>query len=181
MTHLVMSARAEERQREVDARQFALNRRHREREFHMTGPGNQCLLCAPDQAATYFGRRTVWQNDLWRLSLVEAGAPVVGFGHLEPIRHVPYLTDLDGSEAATLGSTLARVTSTLKSVTGAELVYVYVFGDRVAHLHFNLAPHRDGDVLTGGPGLVRPGAPEVPAAESTALNRKVELALTDFK
>ena len=48
---------------------------------------------------------------------------------------MPSLTDLDGQEAATLGSTLARVTRTLKSVTGADLVYVYVFGERVAHLH----------------------------------------------
>ena len=140
-----------------------------------------CLLCSPERAAAFFGRRTVWQNELWRLSLVEQGAPVVGFGHLEPIRHVPYLTELDGKEAVTLGSTLARVTSTLKSVTGADLVYVYVFGERTAHLHFNLAPHRDGDALVGGPGLIRAGASEIPTPKLRAANRAVEMALTDFK
>lgn len=93
---------------------------------------------------------------------------------------MPYLTDLDGQEAATLGSTLARVTSTLKSVTGADLVYVYVFGERVAHLHFNLAPYRDGDALAGGPGLIRPGSIEVPGPELTATNRAVETALANF-
>lgn len=147
----------------------------------MVGAGGPCLLCAPEQAAAVFGRRTVWQNGLWRLSLIERGSPVVGFGHLEPVRHVPYLTDLDGDEAVTLGYTLATVTRTLKVVTGAELVHVHVFGERVAHLHFNLAPHREGDALTGGPGLLRPDAPEVPTAELTRASRQVELALADHE
>ena len=147
----------------------------------MANASDPCLLCSPERAAAVFGRRTVWQNDVWRLSLVERGSPVVGFGHLEPIRHVPYVTELDGKEAASLGPTLARVTSTLKSVTGAELVYVYVFGERVAHLHFNLAPHRDGDALAGGPGLIRPGAPEVETAELALASQRVELALAAFE
>jgi diadenosine tetraphosphate (Ap4A) HIT family hydrolase len=136
-----------------------------------------CLLCDPLRAASVFGRRTVWQSRLWRLSLIEAGSPVPGFGHLETVRHVPHLTDLDVEEAETLGFALARVTSVLKEVTGADLVYVYVFGERVAHLHFNLAPHRDGDALVSGPGLTRPGAPEVPTTELIDMSRQVETAL----
>jgi diadenosine tetraphosphate (Ap4A) HIT family hydrolase len=136
-----------------------------------------CLLCDPQRAAVEFGRRTVWESHLWRLSLVETGAPVAGFGHLETVRHVPHVTDLAGDEAATLGSTLARVTTVLKDVTHADLVHVYVFGERVAHLHFNLAPHRDGDALVGGPGLIRRGAPPVSTSELTETSRKVELAL----
>jgi diadenosine tetraphosphate (Ap4A) HIT family hydrolase len=65
---------------------------------------------------------------------------------------------VDGPEAATLGAVLARVTQALRVAAGAEKTYVYVFGDRVPHLHFNLAPHRDGDALRGGPGLLEPGA-----------------------
>jgi diadenosine tetraphosphate (Ap4A) HIT family hydrolase len=138
-------------------------------------------LCSPAEAAVVFGRRTVWQDDLWRLSMIVEGSPVIGFAHLEPVRHVPHLTDLAGQEAVTLGPTLARVTSTLKAVTGAELVYVYVFGERVSHLHFNLAPHRDGDALAGGPGLIRAGAIEVPSAELSATARSVEAALAAFR
>jgi diadenosine tetraphosphate (Ap4A) HIT family hydrolase len=52
-----------------------------------------------------------------------------------------------------------------------------VFGDRVAHLHFNLAPHRDGDAVVGGPGLTRPDAPDVSTSELIEISRRVELEL----
>ena len=51
-------------------------------------------------------------------------APVVGFSYLEPKRHIPHITDLNGLEAASLGSVLARVTRILLEETGAELIYV---------------------------------------------------------
>lgn len=143
----------------------------------MSGDRDGCLLCSPVDAAEVFHRRTVWQDPLWRLSLVEAGSPVPGFGHLEPIRHIPFLTELDGPEAATLGPVLARITRALKQVTDADLVYVYVFGERVAHLHFNLAPHRAGDALIGGPGLLRPDADLIAPAVLKQTNRAVEAAL----
>lgn len=129
---------------------------------------DDCLLCRVDEADAVFDRRRVWQDDLWRLSVVLRGA-VVGFAHLEPRRHIPFVTDLDGPEAASLGAVLARVTTALREATGADKVYVYVFGDRVPHLHFNLAPHHDGDALVGGPGLLRPdAAPADPAAHRAA-------------
>jgi hypothetical protein len=36
----------------------------------------------------------------------------------------------------------------LRSVTEAEVVYIYVFGDGVPHFHVHLAPHRAGDALS---------------------------------
>ena len=33
---------------------------------------------------------------------------------------------------------------------GADLVYAYVFGERVSPFHVTLAPHRDGDALSVG-------------------------------
>lgn len=122
-----------------------------------------CLLCRVSDADAYFTRRRVWEDEHWRLSVVLHG-PVPGFAHLEPHRHIPFITDLDGPEAATLGPVLARVTAALGSATAADKVYVYVFGDHVPHLHVNLAPHRPGDALVGGPGLLRPDAEEVPPA-----------------
>jgi diadenosine tetraphosphate (Ap4A) HIT family hydrolase len=103
------------------------------------------------------GRVEVWQDSLWRVT-VSLVAPVLGFGYLEPKRHIPYITDISGEVAEMLGTTLARVTSALRNATDADLVYVNVFGERHAHLHFNLAPHRVGDGLTGGPGMIRPNA-----------------------
>lgn len=143
----------------------------------MTTP---CLLCDWPAADAHFQRVEVWRNDLWRVttSLV---APVAGFSYLEPRRHIPHVTDLDGEEAATLGPTLARVTRTLRDLTGAEVVYVNVFGERVAHLHFNLAPHREGDALRGGPAMMVEGAPPVPRheLESTAVRIREVLARLD--
>lgn len=139
-----------------------------------------CLLCSPAEAEAMFHRRTVWQDRLWRLSLIEEGSPVAGFGHLEPIRHIPFVTDLDGEEAAALGAVLARVTGVLKQVTGADLVYVYVFGERVPHLHFNLAPHRPGDALVGGPGLLRQDSEPLPTDLLGATNQAVEAVLSNW-
>ena len=91
-------------------------------------------------------RIQVWEDRLWRVTTSVAGE-VLGFSFLEPKRHIPGVTELDGEEARTFGETLARVTRVLKEVAGAELVYVYVFGGGIPHLHVHLAPHRTGDAL----------------------------------
>lgn len=131
----------------------------------------ECMLCRPEIADELFPRMRLWEDEHWRLSAVLQG-PVLGFAHLETRRHVPFVTDLDGPEAATLGSVLARTTRVLQEVAGAEKTYVYVFGDRTPHLHFNLAPHRDGDGLRGGAGLLDPEAQDWDAA----LHRRVAAA-----
>jgi diadenosine tetraphosphate (Ap4A) HIT family hydrolase len=120
-----------------------------------------CLLCQWNDADRELNRIEVWQDALWRVT-VSLAAPVPGFAYLEPKRHIPYITDLDGDESATLGATLARVTSILQDETEADLVYVTVFGDRNAHLHFNIAPHVEGDALAGGRGMLKRDADPLP-------------------
>ena len=93
-----------------------------------------------------FDRILVWDDALWRLT-VSLAAEVPGFAYLEPKRHVPHITDLSGDEAATFGATLAQCSRALREATGAEVVYVYIFGDGIPHLHVHLAPHRRGDGL----------------------------------
>jgi diadenosine tetraphosphate (Ap4A) HIT family hydrolase len=105
-----------------------------------------CLLCDGERAAEELSRVVVWEDELWRLSMSRRGY-TTGFGYLEPKRHVPHITDLDGEEAATFGTVIARVTSALREAAGSELVYVYIFGGGIPHLHVHLAPHRDGDAL----------------------------------
>jgi diadenosine tetraphosphate (Ap4A) HIT family hydrolase len=109
--------------------------------------GAECLLCDGERAASELNREVVWEDDLWRLSMSRRGF-TTGFGYLEPKRHVPHITDLEGEEAATFGPVLARVASALKAAAGAELVYVYVFGGGIPHLHVHLGPHREGDALS---------------------------------
>jgi diadenosine tetraphosphate (Ap4A) HIT family hydrolase len=72
-----------------------------------------CLLCRVGEADEFFQRRRVWEDGLWRLSVVLQGA-IAGFAHLEPKRHIPFVTDLDGREAATLGTVLAHTTRCMR-------------------------------------------------------------------
>ncbi|HCT80585.1 MAG TPA: hypothetical protein DGG94_10730 [Micromonosporaceae bacterium] len=137
----------------------------------------ECLLCTVEEADAFFDRVRVWQDELWRLSVVRRGA-VAGFAHLEPHRHIPFITDLDGPEAVLLGPMLARVTSAMRDATGAEKIYVYVFGDRVPHLHFNLVPHWPGDALVGGAGLLRADAPDVDRAAHERAAAGLRIALS---
>lgn len=105
-----------------------------------------CVICAGSAGDSEWDRVQVWEDALWRLT-VSLSAEVPGFAYLEPKRHVPYVTDLDGAEAASFGPVLARCTRILREATGAEVVYVYIFGDGIPHLHVHLAPHRKGDAL----------------------------------
>jgi len=105
-----------------------------------------CVLCRGAEADPGLFRTEVWSDDLWRLTTATE-SEVAGFSYLEPRRHVPYVTDLDGPEAATLGPVLARTSAATKRAAGADVVYVYVFGEGVPHLHLHLAPHTEGDAL----------------------------------
>jgi diadenosine tetraphosphate (Ap4A) HIT family hydrolase len=145
----------------------------------MASADQPCMLCAPELADREFDRVRLWQDDLWRLSAVLRG-PIPGFAHLEPRRHIPYITDLDGPEAITFGPVLAGVTRALRDAAEAQLTYAYVFGDRVAHLHVNLAPHRAGDALRGGPGLLAPDAVDAAPEAHAATAATVRELLTGF-
>lgn len=105
-----------------------------------------CQLCKGADGDGELLREQTWEDELWRLSTATSGE-VAGFSYLEPKRHISDITALDGQEAETLGPVIARVSAALKRAAGAELVYVYVFGGGVPHLHIHLAPHCDGDAL----------------------------------
>jgi diadenosine tetraphosphate (Ap4A) HIT family hydrolase len=108
-----------------------------------------CGLCRGRAVDDELGRVQVWEDDLWRLTTsVGPGNPTIASSYLEPKRHVPHVEDLEGEEARTFGVVLARCCRALRAVTGAELVYVYVFGGGTPHLHVHLAPHHEGDALT---------------------------------
>ena len=105
-----------------------------------------CPMCRGAAADEELERIQVWEDHLWRLT-VGLASEVPGFTYLEPKRHIRFISELDGAEAETFGAVLARCTRVLKEVTGVEIVYVYIFGDGVPHLHVHLAPHRAGDAL----------------------------------
>jgi len=107
---------------------------------------SDCPMCRGAAADEELERVEVWQDAHWRLT-VSLSSEVAGFAYLEPKRHIRHITELDGPEAATFGPAMARSTQVLKEATGAELVYVYIFGGGIPHLHVHLAPHRSGDGL----------------------------------
>jgi diadenosine tetraphosphate (Ap4A) HIT family hydrolase len=118
---------------------------------------------------------------------------VAGFSYLEPRRHIGDIAALDGHEATSFGPTIARVTSALKAVTGVELVYVYVFGGGIPHLHVHLAPYVPGGPLndqmvkgeveskqlpSGASLVVSKDYPVLPEADHTAAIRSLRKALS---
>lgn len=112
----------------------------------MDGQKPDCVICQGPVGDQALARIEIWEDEHWRLT-TSLSTEVLGFSYLEPKRHIPHITDLNGEEARTLGEVLARVTRALREETSADLVYVYVFGSGVPHLHFHLAPHRTGDAL----------------------------------
>ena len=107
-----------------------------------------CALCNVPAVDADFGRVEVWRDSLWRLTTsIGPGDPTPGFSYLEPLRHIRYVHELDGEESVTFGPVLARCAAALKEATSAELVYVYIFGGGIPHLHVHLAPHVAGDAL----------------------------------
>ncbi|MEU4426453.1 HIT family protein [Actinoplanes sp. NPDC024001] len=108
---------------------------------------DECGLCRGAEIDKELGRVQVWEDELWRLSTsIGPGNPTIASSYLEPKRHIAYLPDLDGAEAATFGPAIARCSAALRAVTGVDLVFVYIFGG-TPHLHVHLAPHREGDAL----------------------------------
>ncbi len=114
--------------------------------MHMTDSQSDCVLCRGIAGDAELLRMQVWEDPLWRVT-ISLEAEILGFAYLEPKRHIPHITDLDGEEARTFGEVLARVSRVLQDETNAELVYVYIFGGGVPHLHVHLAPHRSDDAL----------------------------------
>ena len=107
---------------------------------------SDCPMCRGAAADEELERIEVWHDAHWRLT-VSLSSEVAGFAYLEPKRHIRYITELDGAEAASFGPAMARSSRVLKEATAAELVYVYIFGGGIPHLHVHLAPHRSGDGL----------------------------------
>jgi diadenosine tetraphosphate (Ap4A) HIT family hydrolase len=138
----------------------------------------RCPLCDAHVDAA-LGRVEVWRDDHWRLSMARRGW-TLGFSYLEPIRHIPYLADLDGEEAVTFGPTIARATRVLREVTGARLVHAYVFGGGIAHLHVHLAPNVPEGVLSTALLEGRVEAEKLPSGASRLTSLDPELPGTEI-
>ena len=105
----------------------------------------ECDICNGN-ADSIFKRKIVWSNKRWNLSLSRYLA-VKGFAYLEPVEHFESIDKLDDELSKEFGLLAVKFTKILKEVFKVKLVYVYVFGDHISHLHVHLAPHSEGDFL----------------------------------
>jgi len=144
-------------------------------------PTVDCALCRREDGDTELDRVEVWRDEHWRLTM-SLSTPIRAFAYLEPIRHIPYLADLDGPEAATFGPAVARASAVLREASGAPLVYAYVFGGGIPHLHVHLAANAPEGVLNttliSGPVTERKlpsGATEITSLDHPDLS-EVEVA-----
>jgi diadenosine tetraphosphate (Ap4A) HIT family hydrolase len=157
----------------------------------MTAP--ECTICRGHDGDPELDRVEVFRDGLWRLSMSRHG-PTLGFSYLEPIRHIPYLADLDGPEAASFGPIVARACRAVREATGARLVYAYVFGGGIPHLHVHLAPNRPEGVLStaliegeieqrklpsGASEIVSLDHPDLPEPELAAVIDRVREAMAE--
>jgi diadenosine tetraphosphate (Ap4A) HIT family hydrolase len=153
----------------------------------MTAEPADCVICAGPERDAELDRVEVWRDAHWRLSVSRHTANR-GFGYLEPIRHIPYLADLDGPEAATFGPAVAHASAALREASGAPLVYAYVFGGGIPHLHVHLVANAPAGVLntniitgevaerklpSGASELISRDHPDLPEAEVAAINQRV--------
>ena len=106
-----------------------------------------CDICN-GTADTEFKRVEVWTNKNWRLT-ASTYSSVKGLCYLEPRRHITYITELDGEESVEFGTILSKTTKAIKEIFNAKLVYVYIFGGHIPHLHVHLAPHTEDDIFFG--------------------------------
>jgi diadenosine tetraphosphate (Ap4A) HIT family hydrolase len=152
---------------------------------------DDCTLCRGPDGDAELQRVEVWRDAHWRLSMARHGE-ILGFSYLEPIRHIPYLADLDGEEATTFGPAIARASRVLREATGARLVYAYVFGGGIPHLHVHLAPNTPEGVAntalitgeveerklpSGASEVISHDHPALPEAELAAVIDRVRRAM----
>jgi diadenosine tetraphosphate (Ap4A) HIT family hydrolase len=148
---------------------------------------SDCTICRAESGDPDLDRVEVWRDGLWRLSMARHG-PTLGFAYLEPIRHIPHLEDLDGEEARSFGPAIAKASQMLKRASGSGLVYAYVFGGGIPHLHMHLAPNQPEGVLntaliageieerplpSGASEIISKDHPDLPEADVAAVIERV--------
>jgi diadenosine tetraphosphate (Ap4A) HIT family hydrolase len=105
----------------------------------------ECEICNGN-ADSIFKWKVIWSNERWKLS-ISCYKVVKGFSYLEPVDHIESIDKLNDDLSREFGFLLVKFTKMLKEILKVKLVYIYIFGDHISHLHAHLAPHTEGDYL----------------------------------
>jgi diadenosine tetraphosphate (Ap4A) HIT family hydrolase len=119
----------------------------------------------------------VLRTDLWSACVAD-GYAAPGWLFLQTLRHVEGPMAMSTEEAGELGLDVAHLSGAIKTVTGAEKVYVLAYGERFPHFHLVLLPRLPfaPPELTG-PGLFTKIDELVDEAEAARVAAAVREAL----
>lgn len=107
-----------------------------------------CFICRKHRGEYVVPGGAIYEDDLLYVGHAQIPegrtAAYLGYLMVEPKRHAPELGDLTDAEAQALGLMVARLSRALQVSEGAEHVYAFVLGDRVAHVHVHVVPRYPG-------------------------------------
>ncbi len=143
------------------------------------GPsGEACLACDVNALRIVPPGDTILRTDTWVAD--HCIPPMVrGYLILKPRRHVTAMADLDPAEAADFGVVAQRLMAAMREVLAPERIYVFAFGESLAHLHVHLMPRHAGMPPSGGALIERVFAHEWLVGETEAADtaRRIREAL----
>lgn len=95
-----------------------------------------CRFCERLQDPSAIPGGPIYEDDLVHAShFMDDETEYLGYLFIQTKRHAAGLAELTDEEARDVGLTATRLARALKAVVGAEKVYSYVFGEKVAHFH----------------------------------------------
>jgi diadenosine tetraphosphate (Ap4A) HIT family hydrolase len=99
-----------------------------------------CAICRTNAKASSLFGGVIWEDELWLVRHASPPCALVGWTMLHTQRHVQGPAHFNDVEAASYGTVLRHLTSTLQQVSGAERIYVIALGESYPHMHAHLVP-----------------------------------------
>jgi diadenosine tetraphosphate (Ap4A) HIT family hydrolase len=141
-----------------------------------------CLFCDVQRDHRELVGSAVYEDDLvYAYHWEDEGTSYLGQLALITKRHAPDFTDLTSAEAQAIGLLISRLSSALKTCTGAEKVYEFFYGEVTPHLHVLLMARYPGTPEDYWRWNIEdwPGAPRGDAEAIEALCQRLRVALMD--
>ncbi len=142
-----------------------------------------CFVCRKHRGEIDVPGGPIYEDDLLyaghALNLEQPDSTYLGYLIVEPKRHAPGLADLTDSEAQAIGLLVTRLCRALKACQKPDLIYEFVLGHHVPHLHIHLVPCYPGTPHEYWGMRVDewPGAPKAGPQEIAAICERIRAYL----
>jgi diadenosine tetraphosphate (Ap4A) HIT family hydrolase len=118
---------------------------------------------------------TLFEDDTWAL---QGFGDVPGWAILWLRRHAEGIEELTPAELGSLGPTVERVSAAIRRATGAERVYLQVYGEAAPHFHVVLLARGSGVTAAHrGPALLANAVAYADADAARSANESVRATL----